>query len=96
MVSLLNTPAVKFVERRGTTIEDDLGRTNPWSLDWFCPRKECEPCRGRLFLAKEVEEEALMAVAATVSEEGTGEGINYTIECVTCRKEGVKRRYYGE
>ena len=26
----------------------------------------------------------------------TGEGINYVIECRTCREKGVKRRYYGE
>ena len=70
MVELLDTPAAKFVERRGTMIEDDFGRNNPWSRDWFCPWKECEPCRGRLFLTKEVDEEALMAVAGKVNEEG--------------------------
>ena len=59
MTRILNTPAVKFVERGGTMIIEDLGRTNPWSLDWFCPRKECEPCKGRMFLAREAEEEAL-------------------------------------
>ena len=48
---------------RGTTIDNDLGRTNPWSLDWFCPRKECEPCKVWLFLAEEAEKEALKAVA---------------------------------
>ena len=26
----------------------------------------------------------------------TGEGINYVLECITCRRKGVKRRYYGE
>ena len=105
MTKILNTPAVKFVERGGTTIIEDLGRTNPWSQDWFCPRKECAPCNGRLFLAQEEKEETL----ARVGKEGksksstsrkdkmakpscTAEGINYVIECVACRKEGRKRR----
>ena len=26
----------------------------------------------------------------------TGEGCNYVIECLSCRKAGLKRRYYGE
>ena len=62
MVKLLNTPSAKFVERRGTTVIDDLGRTNPWSQDWFCPRTECEPCKGTLYLVKEAEKEALRKV----------------------------------
>ena len=26
----------------------------------------------------------------------TSEGCNYVIECLQCRREGIKRRYYGE
>ena len=26
----------------------------------------------------------------------TSEGCNYVIECLQCRKQGLKRRYYGE
>ena len=95
MTKILDTPAVKFVERGGTTIMEDLGRTNPWSQDWFCPRKECAPCNGRYFLAQEEEEETL----ARVGKEGKNkpllprqdkiakpscvtEGINYDIECI--------------
>ena len=33
VVKLLNTPLVEFIERGGTMIEEDLGRTTPWSLD---------------------------------------------------------------
>ena len=40
IVTLLNTPGVKFVERGGTMLIFDAGRTNPWSQDWFCPIKE--------------------------------------------------------
>ena len=42
---------------------EDLGRTNQWAAEWFCPRKDCLPCQGRAFLAKEEEEEALRLVA---------------------------------
>ena len=38
-----NTPQVRFVERAGTTLMEELGRNNPWSTDWFCPRKDCLP-----------------------------------------------------
>ena len=28
-------------------------------MSWFCPRKNCLPCKGRLLLAKEEEDETL-------------------------------------
>ena len=38
----MNTPACRFVERvGGGTIIDLLGKSNPWTKDWFCGRKEC-------------------------------------------------------
>ena len=65
-----NTPQVRFVERAGTTIMEELGRNNPWATDWFCPRKDCLPCQGMAFLAKEEEEEALRLVATVKGKEG--------------------------
>ena len=49
ITSSMNTPQVRFVERSGTTVMEDLGRTNPWAAEWFCPRKDCVPCQGRSF-----------------------------------------------
>ena len=73
MTRTLNTPVVKFVERGGTMIIEDLGRTNPWSLDWFCPRKEFSPCNRRMFLANKFEKEA---IARVVNKEGGNSRIN--------------------
>ena len=88
---------------------DDLGKTNPWAAEWFCPRKDCLPCQGRSFLAQEAEEEAAKMVdkgqetARKVKPEDrvalpscTSEGKNYILECITCRKAGVRRVYLGE
>ena len=41
---------------------EDLGRTNPWSLNWFYSRKKCVPCNVRQSLAKEPEEKILAMV----------------------------------
>ena len=108
-----NSPQIRFVERAGTTLMEDLGRNNPWASEWYCPRKDCLPCQGRAFLAKEEEEEAIKLVTGEGKKEKrnpdpsrkpdrksvpscTGEGMNYCIECVSCRKEGLRRIYVGE
>ena len=104
----MNSPKVRFVERAGTTVIEDLGRNNPWAGEWFCPRNDCLPCKGRQILAAEAEQEALQLT----SKEGnctqrnredsislpscTKEGANYSLECLTCRREGRRRVYLGE
>ena len=108
----MNSPTVRVVERAGTKIVEDLGNTNPWRMEWSCPRKSCLPCQGQAILAAEKEQEALAMVTGETELEKdkikwprkdcrslpgcTGEGINYTLECLPCRKNGVKRWYYGE
>ena len=86
---------------------EELGSNNPWSTEWFCPRKDCLQCQGRAFLAEEETEQSLKLVTG----EGTptkgkpdrkaipsctGEGMNYCIECISCRKQGLRRIYIGE
>ena len=105
----MDSPQVQFVERAGDTVIEGLGRTNPWSMEWFCPRSDCLPCQGRIILAAEAEEEAMVMLDAgskfskkTKPEERkslpscTGEGRNYIIEGLTCRKEGIQKVYLGE
>ena len=53
-------------------ILEELGRTNPWNLNWFCPKMECTPCRGRQYLTKEAEEDVLKMVNIMEREEGGG------------------------
>ena len=54
-----NSPTVRFVERGGPTLMDLVGKNNPWSRDWYCPRPNCYPCQGRQILAAEEVEESL-------------------------------------
>ena len=104
-----NCLQVRFVERAGTTVMEELGRNNPWANEWSCPRQDCLPCQGHLLLAAEAEEEAMKMAGntdtittKTKKEERislpscTGEGANYCIECLTCRQEGRRRLYLGE
>ena len=82
---------------------DLVGRNNPWAKDWACPRKSCLPCEGRGLLTAENEEEALKKIDSRVAKEAipkrspedmmslpscTSEGVDYVIECYTCRKSG--------
>ena len=34
---IAGSPTVRFVEKGGPTILDQVGRNNPWAGDWFCP-----------------------------------------------------------
>ena len=86
---------------------DTVGRNNPNAKEWYCPRQECEPCKGRRILgAEEAEDTIRIADGHQVPKRTiedkialpscTGEGVNYLLECVRCRREGKVRRYYGE
>ena len=75
-------------------------------------RRECELCKERLFLSREAEDEAMKAVAGSKDQAGelkmtsredrvakvtcSGEGINYVIECVICRRKEITRRYLSD
>ena len=86
---------------------ETVGRNNPGAKDWWCPRKDCAPCQGRRALALEEVEEALMRTEnkevkkksdqdRTALPSCTSEGVNYVLECLTCRRKGLKRQYFGE
>ena len=90
---------------------DLVGKNNPWSREWYCPRPNCYPCQGRRILAMEEVEESLKMADCNRQDEVTirrskeekvavptctREGINYSLECVTCRKLGKRSVYYGE
>ena len=62
VTQVMTSPQVRFVERAGTTMIEDLGRNSPWASEWYCPRKESLPCQGRAILAAEVEEDAMAMV----------------------------------
>ena len=86
---------------------ETVGRNNPGAKDWWCSRQDCAPCQGRRALALEEVEEALMRsegkeVKKKSNQDRTGlpsctsEGVNYVLECLTCRRRGLTRQYYGE
>ena len=94
----LKIPRVRFEERAGPTINDELGKSNPWAGQWVCPRADCLPCLSRGWLNQETEllrerpkESPRPHKDETKSLPScTKEGIVYTIECVTCREKGVR------
>ena len=86
---------------------ETVGSNNPDSKEWNCGRKDCAPCRGRELLGAEAEEQSLKIVqnqdVITFKPEDksalpscTGEGVNYSLECLTCRKKGDIKQYLGE
>ena len=100
----MNAPRVRFVERGGQSIIEEVGSNNPWKQEEFCGRDRCGVCEGRVIIGAEKEEET----AAMVTGESkptkkpkedmlalpgcTEEGVNYSLECLQCRKEGVRRQ----
>ena len=98
---------VKFVERGGPTVMETVGRSNPGAKDWSCTRKECIACLSRSLLGEEELEDILkMRDGEPVQKKKqedkvalpscTAEGINYVIECMKCRINGIRRQYFGE
>merc|ERR1712105_61528 len=85
-------------------INGELGKSNLWAGQWHCPRNDCAVCKGRAWIAEETEqlrdrpkEHPRLAKSKTKALPiCTKEGVVYTIECTTCRKEGRKRIYWGE
>ena len=86
---------------------ETVGRNSPNAKEWYCPRKHCEPCKGRRILGAEKAEDTIWRaeghqVPKRTREDRTAlpcctvEGVNYLWECVKCRREGKVRRYYGE
>ena len=83
------------MEKGGPTILDQVGRNNPWAGEWFCLRGNCLPCKWRLLLAKEAEEETLR-MAGFKEMEGEGKGNRKIVQRAedkialpSCTTEGV-------
>ena len=83
---------------------DLVSRSNSWAKEWQCGQGNCAPCEGRLMLAAEEEKEAIDLAYGDGKPRGrkdpdlrkaipscTGDGVNYSVECVTCRQEGKRR-----
>ena len=107
LAAALKIPSLRFVERSGCMIVQDVGQSDPWSRDMYCPRDGCWHCKGRYQIHKETEELAMAKVSGDnpktsppqdcrLSLPGcTSEGVNYVLECGTCRDKGCKRQYWG-
>ena len=54
----LGRPKIRFVERGGGQIIQEVGRPNPWASETECQRNGCEVCKGRRVIGAEKEEEA--------------------------------------
>ena len=94
---------MKFVEKGGETIIDRVGQSDPWKGETFCKRTDCLHSEGRYEIAKEQEERTAAKIIGEklrsnlpkgtfISIPGcTSEGVTYSLECMTCRKAGIKR-----
>ena len=51
--ALHDRPRVRFVERPGPTIEDELSRSDPWASDYYCGNPNCTPCCSRAMIKEE-------------------------------------------
>ena len=49
----MDAPALRFVEKGGSTIQERLGQSDPWKSEVFCQRKDCLHCQGRCTLLDE-------------------------------------------
>ena len=38
---------------------ETVGRNNPNAKEWYCPRQDCEPCKGRRILGAEEAEDTI-------------------------------------
>ena len=101
-----NSPKARFIERGGPTLLDLVGRNNPWGREWTCPCRNNLPCQSRGLLAAEEEDESAKMLDKSLGKEVvkrrspedrkaipscTSEGVNYIIECYTCRRNGLRR-----
>lgn len=105
---LMNAPALRFIEKGGRTILGKVGQSGPWKGETFCRREDCLHFQGRYVLVQEEEDKVMAKVTGgppkytppkgtSTSLPGcTTEGVNYSLECLTCRRMGTKRIYVGE
>ena len=47
LAEALNVPSMRFIEKAGTIVIQDVGQSDPWAVDQFCPRTNCWHCQGR-------------------------------------------------
>ena len=93
---------VRVVERGGDMLSHLLCRNDPWAARRFCYDKSCVTCKSRLWLqeqtkaALKAKEKLPDELEKTTVSQCRREGINYTIQCLTCIPLGLKTLYRGE
>ena len=92
LAQALGLPSLRFVEKSGTTILEDVGQSDPWAGEQYCGRKECWHCCGRPQLLSEAEERTVSKVTGEKARFNppedcrtslpgcTTDGINYVLE----------------
>ena len=86
---------------------DLVGRGYPWSQDKVCVKRDCLPYKRRMEIVRERKEIVMAKVSgepstshptegASVCLPGCMEGgVNYTMECVLCRRNNIRRQCHG-
>ena len=93
---------VRVVEGGGDKLVNTLGRNNPWSSKLYCSDSDCQPCKTRKWLREQQKEakKGNTQLPKFLLKQGSGmcrrEGINYSLQCITCLSNGVDSQYKGE
>ena len=93
---------VRVIERGGAKLVDLLGRNDPWASQSRCDDEQCQPCASRMWLKEQMKEARkektqLPAILETgTSAQCRREGMNYTLQCMTCLHLDIKTTYRGE
>ena len=93
---------IRVIERGGSRLLDLLGRNDPWASQRTCGDEACVTCTSRTWIrertkeAKKRGEELPAAMLKSGSHQCRREGLNYSLQCLTCLKEGCRTLYRGE
>ena len=93
---------VRVIERGGAKLIHLLGRNDPWSAQSRCSDVKCPPCNSRFWLkeqtklARQEKSELPKDLETKTSPLCRREGMNYTLQCLSCLNQGLKTLYRGE
>ena len=93
---------IRMIERGGSRLLDLLGRNDPWAQQRTCGDVNCVTCLSRTWIkektkeAKKRKEEVPPGMLKAGSHQCRHEGLNYSLQCLTCLSGGFKTTYKGE
>ena len=93
---------IRVIERGGSKLVHLLGRNDPWASQKTCRDPACVTCTSRTWLkekakeARKRKEELPPGLLRSGSHACRREGVNYSLQCLTCLSIGCRTLYRGE